>query len=206
MYTPSAFAESDDARIDALVQKHDFATLISVDSNEALVSQVPLLWDRATKTLAGHLASANRHAAALSEGANVLAIFHGPHGYISPTWYRDENPAVPNVPTWNYATVHMTGRVRRIDDAGEKFALVQALTRAYEGECADAWRPPAAAGNAARMRAIVGFHIAVECIEAKFKLSQNRSAADQAAVIAALEARGSGDDMAMAQLMRQIKP
>ena len=119
--------------------------------------------------------------------------FHGPHGYISPTGYRDENPAVPNVPTSELRPC-LTGRVR-IDDAGEKFALVrQALTRAYEGECADAWRLPAAASNAARMRAIVGFTLQWNASRPNSSSPQNRSAADQAAVIAALEApRGSGD-------------
>ncbi len=202
MYAPTAFVESDAARIDALVRTHDFATLISVAGEEPVVSQVPLLWDRAAMTLSGHLASANPHAALLQDGAPVMAIFHGPHGYVSPTWYQDENPAVPNVPTWNYATVHMRGRVRRIDDARQRFALVQALTRAYEGDDANAWRPAPAAGQEARMRAIVGFHIAVERIEAKFKLSQNRSEADRRSVIAALEQRGGDHDRAMADLMR----
>jgi transcriptional regulator len=203
MYTPSAFAQQDAARIDALVHGNAFATLISADAGDLQVTHAPLLWDRGAMRLTGHLASANPHAALLKDGAQIVALFHGPHGYVSPTWYADENVAVPNVPTWNYAAVHMTGRVLRIDDAEEKFALVQALTRAYEGDHAKAWQPAAAAGNEARMHAIVGFHIAVDRVEAKFKLSQNRSAADQAAVIAALEARGSEDDIAMAQLMRQ---
>jgi transcriptional regulator len=203
MYTPSAFAQQDAARIDALVHANAFATLISADAGDLQVTHAPLLWNRATMRLTGHLASANPHAALLKDGAQVVALFHGPHGYVSPTWYVDESAAVPNVPTWNYAAVHMTGRVLRIDESDEKFALVQALTRAYEGEQAEAWRPAPTSGSEARMRAIVGFHIAVDRVEAKFKLSQNRSAADQAAVIAALEARGSEDDIAMAQLMRQ---
>lgn len=204
MYIPSSFQELNADRIDALVRDHDFASLISVSGDVPVVTQVPLLWDRATMTLSGHLASANPHAALLLEGTKVMAVFHGPHGYVSPTWYKDENPAVPNVPTWNYATVHMHGRVRRIDDAEGKFALVQALTRAYEGDHTDSWRPAPAAGSEVRMRAIVGFRIAVEQIEAKFKLSQNRSAADRASVIASLEERGGDHDRAMADWMRKV--
>ncbi|MBL8515260.1 MAG: FMN-binding negative transcriptional regulator, partial [Betaproteobacteria bacterium] len=144
----------------------------------------------------------NPHAALLVDGAQITAVFHGPHGYISPTWYVEENPAVPNVPTWNYAAVHMVGYVQRIDGAAETFALVTALTRAYEGDETGAWKPAVEAGSAARMRAIVGFRIAVERIEAKFKLSQNRPAQDRRAVIAALERRGAENDRAMAALMR----
>ncbi|MBL8521110.1 MAG: FMN-binding negative transcriptional regulator [Betaproteobacteria bacterium] len=203
MYTPSAFQIDDTGRIDELVRTCDFATLLSPAEPFPWVTHAPLLWDRPALRLTGHLAAANPHAAALQDGARVLVLFHGPNGYVSPTWYVDENPAVPNVPTWNYAAVHMTGRVLRIDAAEEKFALVRTLTRVYEGDGADAWQPAAAAGNDARMRAIVGFHIAVETIEAKFKLSQNRSAADQAAVIAALESRGGDDDRAMARMMRE---
>jgi transcriptional regulator len=206
MYTPSHFAEADLARIGELIRQYGFATLISAGADGLQVTHAPIQFDRtrgAHGTLVGHMARANPHAGALVDGASVLVMFHGPHGYISPTWYRDENPRVPNVPTWNYAVVHVHGRLRRIDDDAQKWKIVTELAAQYEQDSAAPWNPGELAAHAGKLGAIVGFEVDIERIEAKSKLSQNRSVADQKNVIARLEAGSHPDSHAMARLMRE---
>jgi transcriptional regulator len=152
--------------------------------------------------LVGHVARANPHSALLIDGAEVCALFHGPHGYISPTWYVDENPRWPNVPTWNYVAVHAYGRARRIDEEGAKWKIVAGLTAQYEG-INPSVGPADWKEHAPQLEAIVGFEVIIDRIEAKTKLSQNRSPADQRRVIEKLEAAEHPDGRVMARLMRE---
>ena len=208
MYIPSHFVETDAARIADLIAQYGFATLISTDGADMEITHAPLMYepdrgDATNKgTLVGHIAAANPHARLLVDGAEVIAIFHGPHGYISPTWYRDENPRVPNVPTWNYAVVHVHGMVKRIDDAERKWKIVSDLAAQYERDSVAPWNAGEMDGHAGKLGAIVGFDIAITNINAKLKLSQNRSVADQENVIARLEAGAHPDGQAMAKMMR----
>jgi transcriptional regulator len=128
-----------------------------------------------------------------------LAIFHGPHGYVSPTWYASG----PAVPTWNYATVHAYGRPRATQDVAFTQELIRELVLRYEkGE--NAWRvedlPPHFSERL--LSAIVAFEMPVHRYEAKFKLGQNRSAADRAGTLAGLERQPSGEGAALAAFMR----
>ena len=208
MYIPSHFVETDAARIADLIAQYGFATLISTDGADMEITHAPLMYepdrgDATNKgTLVGHIAAANPHARLLVDGAEVIAIFHGPHGYISPTWYRDENPRVPNVPTWNYAVVHVHGMVKRIDDVERKWKIVSDLAAQYERDSVAPWNAGEMDGHAGKLGAIVGFDIAITNINAKLKLSQNRSVADQENVIARLEAGAHPDGQAMAKMMR----
>ncbi len=201
MYIPKHFDESDRARIEALIRDYGFATLISTKGDEVHVTHAPLTYNAARNVLTGHIARANPHDAALVNGAPALAIFHGPHAYISPTWYADENPRVPNVPTWNYAAVHVSGTVKRIDDEHAKWDIVTSLSAQYEAANASPWDPRTEGDHQPKLGMIVGFEIAITKVEAKFKLSQNRSAADQQNVIAKLSAWSHPDGAAMAALM-----
>lgn len=206
MYTPAHFSEADDLRIATLIDEYGFATLISTGAGDLHITHAPLMLDRSRGprgTLVGHIAAANPHALHLVDGKAALAIFHGPHGYVSPTWYRDENPRVPNVPTWNYAAIHVHGVVKRIDDAAAKWQIVTDLAARYEQGSASPWNAGSLAAHAAKLGAIIGFEVAIERIEAKLKLSQNRSAADQESVIARLDGGSHPDGHAMAQLMRE---
>ena len=209
MYIPSHFAETDAARIADLIAQYGFATLISTNGVDTEITHAPLMYepdrgDATNKgTLVGHIAAANPHARLLVNGAEAIAIFHGPHGYISPTWYRDENPRVPNVPTWNYAVVHVHGMVKRIDDAERKWKIVSDLAAQYERDSVAPWNAGEMDGHAGKLGAIVGFDIAITNINAKLKLSQNRSVADQEHVIARLEAAAHPDGQAMAKMMRE---
>lgn len=203
MYIPTHFDEADKARIATLVRDFGFATLISTSPEGPQVTHAPLQMDAVRHVLIGHIARANPHAAALQNGASALAIFHGPHSYISPTWYLDENARVPNVPTWNYAAVHISGVVTRIDDAVAKWEIVRDLAAQYEAGSASPWDPRGLDAHEGKLGAIVGFEIAIEKIEAKLKLSQNRSVRDQENVIAKLAASESSEARGTAAMMRQ---
>lgn len=203
MYIPKHFNEADQARITALIRDFGFATLISTTADGALVTHAPVQLDSDRGVLIGHMARANPHSAALQNGALLLAIFHGPHSYISPTWYADENPRVPNVPTWNYAAVHVTGSVTFIDDASAKWKIVRDLAAQYEAGAAKPWDPRGLDAHMDKLSAIVGFEVTITKIEAKLKLSQNRSVIDQQNVIANLAASVSSEVRATALMMQQ---
>ncbi len=202
MYVPAHFSEPDGGRIAALIDDYGFATLISTAEGGMHISHAPLMLDRdrgASGTLIGHLARANPHAAALQDGMLATALFHGPHGYVSPTWYES-----PGVPTWNYAAVHVHGTVRRIEDADAKWQIVTRLAAQYEAQSAQPWDPDLRKEQWLKMLgAIVGFEIGITSIEAKFKLSQNRTATDQENVIAQFDASAHPDSHAMAAMMRE---
>ncbi|GDX81578.1 transcriptional regulator [Deltaproteobacteria bacterium] len=174
MYRPPYTRADDPAVAYEIADAHPFATLVSTGADgDPQVSHVPLLRDG--DTLVGHLARANPHLHVL--GGRALAIFHGPHAYVSPTWYRTPGT---NVPTWNYVTAHFTGRVELLDEEASAQAL-DTLVQRFEAE----WTTDAAV-RARLVNAIVGFRIVVDRVEAKLKLSQNREHEDAARVAEAL--------------------
>lgn len=202
MYIPAHFSEPDGERVAALIERYGFATLITPAGKGLHITHAPLMLDRGRGpqgTLIGHLARANPHAAELQDGAIATALFHGPHGYVSPTWYE-----APGVPTWNYAAVHVHGTLRRVDDADAKWQIITRLAAQYEAGSANPWDPQLRMEHWWKMLdAIVGFEIAITSIEAKFKLTQNRIPKDQENVIARFEADAHPDSHAMAALMRE---
>ena len=144
--------------------------------------------DRERNVLLGHMARANPQWQAFDGSGHALAIFHGPHAYVSPSWYAEPATAVP---TWNYAVAHVHGRVELMRDTAETRALLEEMIARYEAGRAQPWRLQLE-GRAlqAMLDAIVGFRLAVERIDVKLKLSQNRSVADRERVTAALRADG----------------
>ena len=199
VYIPRHFSADDPAALRTFVEANAFGTLITHDGGEATVSHIPFVVEAGPTgalVLHGHVARANPHWRAL-EAATVLVIFNGPHGYISPTWYEKH----PSVPTWNFAVVHAHGTARLVDAAALERTL-QRLSAHYESGNAEPWRMDGLERDYVdtMTRAIVGFEIAVERLEGKFKLSQNRVPADQRRVIAALELRGED---ALAAMMRE---
>ena len=191
MYIPEHFRVDDRETLRAFVRANDFATVMTVADGAPVVSHIPLLL-RTTSAgedvLLGHVARANPHWSCFDGATSTLAIFHGAHGYVSPSWYE----TAPAVPTWNYAVVHAAGTPRLLDD-GELVALLADLVAVYESLRAQPWRvEDLPAEYLARMsRAIVGFAMPVETFVGKFKLSQNKSAGDVERVIAALECAGN---------------
>lgn len=202
MYVPPSFGETDPERLLELCARYPFATVVTPGPSDLWISHLPLLARRGDGriVLAGHFARANGHWKALGAGAPTTAIFHGPHAYVSPTWYV----TAPAVPTWNYVVVHATGRATVRDDAGYVASVVRDLTERFEAKGPGAWSPDGVPGDfsARQLEAIVGFEIVVERWEGKVKLNQNRSAEDRAGVIARYEADGSDDTRALAAMMR----
>jgi transcriptional regulator len=202
-YIPKHFRVDDRDALVAFVQANAFATLVTAGADGLDVSHVPLHLVRAADgamKLLGHVARANTHWKSLEAGRETLAIFNGPHAYVSPGWYANH----PSVPTWNYATVHARGTARLMDDEALK-RLIDTLSAYYESGREKPWRMADLTAEYVdtMVRAIVGFEIEVASLEGKFKLSQNRKADDIARVIAALEAEGEG---ATAALMRAYAP
>ena len=149
--------------------------------------------------LTGHMARANPHWQAFADG-HTVAVFHGPHAYISPSWYVAPEKEVP---TWNYATVHVQGRPLLIDDATAKLAVVDATTAAFESPDQPWQRQLEAARLTAMLNSIVAFQIPLTRLEAKFKMNQNKTPQDRAQVIAQLRASGHPDLAAMADWMTE---
>lgn len=198
---PRMFAASDTGAIARLIHDYPFATLITPGETEPVVSHLPLELmpeEGPQGTLLGHMARANPHWRSLAERASV-AVFHGPHAYVSPSWYADPAAAVP---TWNYAVVHVHGTVVLVTGSGEKQALLDRLIRRYEGARAQPWSLQLQGRSLeAMLEAIVGFRLRIERIDAKFKLSQNRSAEDRERVVVALRGEKHADASSTAAWM-----
>ncbi len=201
LYTPSHFAAADRAAVARLMHDYPFATLITPGAPEPAVSHVPLLFVPGSEphgVLIGHVARANPHWQKAVDGESI-ALFHGPHAYVSPTWY--EHPA-RMVPTWNYAAVHAHGPLELIDDPMDKRHVLDALAHRFENRRPSPWHfdmPPRE--RDAMLGAIVAFRMRIKRIDAKFKLSQNRSDEDRARVVEGLRAEEHPDAAVTADWM-----
>jgi transcriptional regulator len=203
VYLPPAFTEARPEVLIAHIERYDFGLLVSHGPGGLVASHIPFLieWEGGSLHLQGHLARPNPQVADLARGGEVLAIFAGPHSYVSPSWYAN----APAVPTWNYADVHAYGEPRLIDDAAWLRRFLQRLAQHHEAGSEMPWRmeDQPAAYMAGMLNGIIGFDIRVTRLEGKFKLSQNRPAADRPRIIAALEAGGDADQADVARLMRE---
>ena len=203
LYRPTHFRVDDEAALVAFIEAHGFGTLVSTGARGLDVSHIPFLPERGADgrlRLLAHVARANAQWQALAEAAHVVAIFEGPHAYVSPTWYGEQ----PSVPTWNYAVVHAHGKAVPLDEARLR-GLLARLSAKYEAGRAAPWRMEDLTPDyvAKMLNAITGYAIEVEKLEGKFKLSQNRPGRDAALVADALESEGEG---ALAELMRARVP
>ncbi len=196
MYVPRAFRESSRERLYELIEAHNFGLLISADAAGPSVTHIPFLLRRKPDRLLTHVARANPHWRALEMGAEALCVFQGPHAYISPGWYRDQN----TVPTWNYAAVHVRGRTRLIEAVAELRELVESLTQRHEDPIDSGWDRRRAAIES-NLAYIIGIEVAIDRIEGVFKFNQNLSAADRRGVIEALSRSADSTERAVAEWM-----
>lgn len=202
MYLPRAFAESDLDALDRLAGRDRFITLVTVRDGEPVVSHLPVLYRRDGENveLVGHWARPNPQA---THAGPALAIFHGPHAYVSPGWYPDKEEAA-RVPTWNYVVAHLRGTLRTFDDEASLAQVVDGLSVDHEATVGGNWRFEFERDDHRRqLRGIVGFRFVAESIALKFKLSQNHPMANREAVAAQLgsQTREAGRDVAA--LMRE---
>ncbi len=209
MYIPAAFKEERPERMVELVRAHPLATLVTIGSEGLVASHLPMLYEPAQDgagVLHGHLAKGNPQWKDLREGVEALAIFHGPEAYISPSWYVTKQETGRVVPTWNYAVVHAYGTLEVYTDAERLRAHLAALTASQEGRFRRPWSiedAPADYVDGMR-RAVVGVSLRVRRLEGKWKMSQNRPAADREAVVEALWAQGDEASVAVAELVKEL--
>ena len=202
MYVPRHFAQDDPAALRALMERYGFALLVTTVDGAPFASHLPLL-HRAEGgefgSLIGHMARPNPQWRGFAHGGPALAVFQGPHAYVSPSWYASAEA----VPTWNYTAVHAYGRPRVVDDQGAALAILERLVAVHENGRPEPWgidRVPADFRDT-QVRGIVAFEMPIERLEGKFKLGQNRPAADRQGAARALRASGEPLGLEVARLM-----
>jgi transcriptional regulator len=193
MYIPNHFHITDKAEIHAFIEANAFGQLISTIEGRLFSTHIPVLLAEDGNRLLGHLAKANPQWQSIDD-QEVLITLQGPHDYISPSWYCS-----PGVPTWNYQAVHIYGSCQVFEDDTKLKQVVGKLTEKFESTFDEPWQPDY---KTSMLRGIVGIEVEISEIQCKYKLNQNRSGEDQAAVIEALGIRGS-DQVAKAMAENQ---
>lgn len=219
MYVPQHFEPPDDAAVRDLLRHHGAADLVTSTAEGLVATLLPFVYDEPAADepadashrpgdlgrLLGHVARNNDQwkRPALGE---ALVIVRGPDSYVTPSWYAAKREHGRVVPTWNYVTAHVHGRLVVHDDVEWVEALVRRLTAKHEGGRAEPWAVDDAPATflAGQLRAIVGLEVEITRVEAKWKLSQNRSDEDQAGVVAGLEAEEAPAAHAVASAMRDL--
>ena len=195
MYVPRFNALDGIPEIQALVMQVGSAQLVTTGPDGyPMASMLPVIWEPAGNRLVMHMARANQHWKAIEPGSPALAVVTGPEAYVSPAWYATKAEHGKVVPTWNYSAVHFAGRLTVEHDPEWLREAVTWLTELHENRRETAGHEPWSVSDApekyveGQLRAIVGLQLVIERVEAKAKLSQNRSDADRAGVVAGLRA------------------
>ncbi|MCH7307975.1 FMN-binding negative transcriptional regulator [Acinetobacter sp. NIPH 1852] len=196
MFLPEIFVEKDLEKLYALIQDYPFATLISHSAEGVEANHLPfkLLLDKESDTafLIAHIAKGNPLHTQIENNTDVLVIFQGEQGYISPNWYPTKQQHHQHVPTWNYQVVHIKGKINFLHDEKSLRGILAKLTRTHEAKQAKPWKMSDAPSEyiAEELKGIIGIEIQIEKITGKFKLSQNREKIDALGVVAGLEQQG----------------
>ncbi len=203
MYVPPHFKSDDDAVTRKLIAENAFGLLTVPAAPDAITHLPMLLLEQAGgEKLIGHVAKANSIWKTFDGTHQAVAIFSGPHAYLSPNWYVSENM----VPTWNYAAVHVFGRPVAVADDDAADAVLQKLVAAFEQGATGNWSMDRLTPDFRRrqLKGIVAFEMPIERIETKLKMSQNRSAEDAEGAMRGLEATGDPQALATVEIMRQV--
>jgi transcriptional regulator len=201
MYIPEFNRVRDHADTISFVQANPFAILVSAADSGPFATHIPILARMVDDqmVLHGHLAKANPHCSLLQNDQESLAIFHGPHAYISPRLYESRE----SVPTWNYAAVHVYGHTRTVTDTEHLLAETRDIIHAFDPSYYEQWNSLSDKFRHGMLKHIVGFEMVASRIEAKFKISQNRSKADQAEIIKSLAQSPDSAAAGIAALMEK---
>lgn len=202
MYLPKSFEVTEPDKLAEVMRRFSFATLITTAARVPFATHLPVLHrpqPGTVGTLVGHVARANPQWEHFANQSEALAIFSGPHAYVSPSWYATELA----VPTWNYLAVHAYGVPRVIEDETWLIELLDEMVQRYESSRPKPW-PNQLPDEFRRnlLKSIVGFEMPISRIEGKFKLSQNRPAQDQANVVRELSTSSNPDARAVADWMQ----
>jgi transcriptional regulator len=204
MYIPKSFENKNIEQLHQIIERFNFATLISHNNGEIAVTHIPVMLDRNQGQygmLFWHVANLNSHSTEFDGSKNALVIFHGPHAYISPTWYKN----APSVPTWNYAAVHAHG----IPEVINKEQLADDLTKMVSQHermlstntnyiIPDDYKSKL-------IEHITGFRMRITRLEGKFKLGQNRSVEDQDGMLQGLRDQNSTDSITLADFISSVR-
>ncbi len=209
MYLPEAFAEPRIEVLHRLMRARPLATLVTFSAGGLDANHIPLhLADEPAPlgTLRGHVARANPLWRESARAEEVLAIFHGPQAYVTPSWYATRAETGKVVPTWNYAVVHAHGPLRVVEEPEWLWSHLQELTSHKEAERAEPWRMSDAPRNYIEglMGTIVGIEITISRLTGKWKTSQNQPPRNRAGVVSGLRERGGGDALEMAELVEAL--
>jgi transcriptional regulator len=198
MLVPANFQNKEITEVQEFLRHNAFANLVSTVQGKLWATHIPLMLSEDGKKLHGHISRSNPQWKYFDELKDVMAIFNGPHAYISSSWYNHEN-----VPTWNYIAVHVYGTVRVIE-GDELFDALKSLTDKYESKSVN----PVSIEKMSKeyveksIRGLVGFELTINEIQAAYKLSQNRDEENYRHIIAELEQRNEGDDFKIASEMK----
>lgn len=203
MYVPPHFRIEDTQLLADFIARHSFGTLITDLDGSPFATHIPFLFEPpgdGCGRLYGHIARSNPQRESLEAGCRALAVFTGPHAYISPAWYRSS----PAVPTWNYMAAHVYGAIRAVG-MERLLEILRSTVVFYEQSQRQPWQfESLPAEYVEKMaRAVIGFEIQIEAIEGKFKLSQNRSREDIESAVQRLEMSGDPGAQELARQMRE---
>ena len=201
MYIPEHFREDDKATLQAFIHEHSFGVLVTQGDEAPFATHLPFLFDGEHGDygmLQAHMARANPQWHSFASEREALVIFQGPHAYISPSWYD----VALSVPTWNYAAVHVYGIPRIIEDSQYLYKQLKTLIEIHEARFEHPWTFELPEEYLQKMmRGVVGFTLEITRLEGKFKMSQNRTPAEQEKVIATLQS----DHKDVAEIMTSLK-
>jgi transcriptional regulator len=181
MYTPKHNREEDREKIYAFMREHSFATLVTVKTDAPRATHLPFIVEMKDEsiTLYAHMAKANDQWRDFSRERELLVIFQEPHAYVSPRHYETEH----NVPTWNYVSVHLYGHAKVLETKQETLERLERMIWEHDEGYMLVWRELPPDYINAKLNGIVSFRIDAERIEARFKLSQDRTASERENII-----------------------
>lgn len=210
MYQPPHFREDRIEAHHALIRAHPLGLLITAGPGGLMANPLPFVLDEAASargTLRAHLSRGNLQWRELAQADECMAVFQGPDAYVTPSWYPSKRETGKAVPTWNYATVHVWGRPRVVEDADWLRAQLDALTALKEDARPEPWAVDDAPEPfvVAQLKGIIGVELPIARSEGKWKVSQNRSEADRLGILAGLEQEG-GPSAPMAALVAERVP
>lgn len=208
MYIPKANEETRIPVLHGLMEEHPFCSLVTMGASGLFATHLPMVLERPLEKqpygrLKGHVSRANRQWRDFSPEIEALAIFSGPHHYISPSWYPEKRETGKVVPTWNYAAVHAYGHLKVIEDTDWLLTHLESLVNFHEASFAAPWKISDAPADyiESLTKGIVGLELAIERIEGKWKASQNHSEAHRASVVKGLDGLNTAESQAMKELM-----
>ncbi len=208
MYLPKHFLPNQESRVRKLIEQNPFMTVLSYSKGSMpFINHLPVIFSSKPseeRILIGHMSKRNPQWRHFTDNPNATLIVQGPHAYITPKWYRLSR----DVPTWNYAVAHLQGKVELVESFSEQVEVLRQLTHFFEKSNPSPWGfelPDDLLDETALTSAIVSFRFNIETVDAKFKLSQNRSIEDRAGVIEGLKERTDEMSHAVREMMIEVE-